>query len=125
MQQRSLPQEEHDTINKDLEIALVKIARTLYDYVNDQDNAKKILAINRLMGSFDSLVADYYNQTGRLHPDLCYELGEWVALKAELLELPSRSADAGVTTQLVEEYRIRSLHIVESLERQLRPASAQ
>lgn len=120
-EQRS--KEHSEAVNEDLEIALVKIARVLYEYVDAQNDAERITRINKLFREFENLAANYYEETGRLHPDLCYDFGEWATLKAEWLALPAerrnQPASEGVTPQFVAEYRSVSLGMIENLEREL------
>src|SRR4051794_569636 len=71
--------------NHDLEVALVRIARALYDFVNSEESYEAIADIDPLIGEFQSRADDYVNSTGYLHPDLGLELREWEMFKRELL----------------------------------------
>jgi hypothetical protein len=78
MQKDNLP-------NIELEIAITRIARTLYDFVSSQEDYEVIKSVDGIMTELQSRANEYVNQTGRLHPDLGLELREWITFKWELL----------------------------------------
>ncbi len=76
--------QEYEPINLDLEIALTKIARALFDYTKSQDDYTELGRLNPIFDSFVDAANDYCNRTNSLHPDLGLELSEWATFKCEL-----------------------------------------
>ncbi|MGH8542056.1 MAG: hypothetical protein ACREX3_00065 [Gammaproteobacteria bacterium] len=117
------PNKEHfSTTNVDLEVSLVKIARVLFEYVDSQEQPHEINRVNLIFKDFDRLVADYHNQTERLHPDLCYDLGEWATLKAEVLAMTKEELslpDQRGLPAMVQTYHDSVHKIIEELEQEL------
>lgn len=109
--------------NIELEIAITKIARALFDFVSSQDDSVIIKSVDRLLGDLQSRANDYNNQTGRLHPDLGFELREWALFKSELLspehEDRVRTGKSSLTPESVEDYGITPEKIISTLEEEL------
>lgn len=104
--------------NVQLEIALVKIARALFDYTDAQNDPKELSVLNKIWGDFESVVGDYHNATGRLHPDLCYDPGEWATLKREALEAVAKKQEVSLPGPL-HVYRESALNTIETSEQDL------
>jgi hypothetical protein len=103
MQKDNLP-------NIELEIAITRIARTLYDF-------------DGIMTELQSRANEYVNQTGRLHPDLGLELREWITFKWELLapdhEERVKEGKSGLTRSFVDDYGKTPEEIISNLEKEL------
>lgn len=111
-------------VNLDLETALVKIAKVIFEYVDSQDDVKEIGRLDEIFNAFSNLVRDYHNQTDRLHPDLCQDFSEWGTLRGERLEAlstPNYTGDIPPATW-VEEYRQLSLEMIKYSEDQIKAA---
>lgn len=106
-----------------MEVALVKIARALFDYINSEENHEAIASIDPLVGEFQGRANDYVNATGYLHPDLGLELREWEMFKRDLLspDYPRRKAEgkSGIDRPFVDNYGKTPENIIKGLEREL------
>jgi len=71
--------------NYSFEVALVRTARALFDYVELENNPEAIKKIFPILASLEKASNDYVNLTNSLHPDLGLELREWATLKSEFL----------------------------------------
>lgn len=106
--------------NLNLEIALVKIARALYEFVSSQESSQAIISVDRLMAELQSRVNNYVNAVGGLHPDLGLELREWATFKAELLapdhDQQVQTGKSGLTPESVAFYGSVTEAIIVGLE---------
>jgi hypothetical protein len=109
--------------NRDLEIALVKIARALFDYTASQEDHDSLGRLDSQFDAFQQTANDYHNRTGGLHPDLGLELTEWAAFKSELLasDHPQRVAagKSGIDRAFVDGYGKTPELIITELEHEL------
>lgn len=107
--------------NRDLEIAFVKIARALFEYVDAQDDVREVGRLGSFFEVFNVVTADYHNQTDRLHPDLCQDFSEWAAFKGEWLEALAKKgakrSDIDSAAGWAKDYREISLEMIEYSER--------
>ena len=101
-----------------LEQALVKIARVLYDYTASQQDAEEMRRLQPIAVELDKLMVHHFDTTGRLHPDVCYELEEWATLKSELQRLSDKQVAAhfAYLPQAVENHQKNAQAILEKLE---------
>lgn len=111
---------QYDPLNSDLEIAITKIARALFDYVKAQDDYTELNRINEVCHMLDSLADDYHNRTGSLHPDLGLELTEWIAFKLSL-HSPNhaqlvKEGKSNVDQEFVDSYAKQPENIIRYLE---------
>lgn len=109
--------EQHGGRNIELEIALVKIARALFDYMDSQNDISEMDRLDPLYETFRELANNYHNQTGGLHPDLGFQLVEWAALKFEAMEGTAKEAPSD---KFVAQYRAIVKDIIEYLEQEVR-----
>jgi hypothetical protein len=117
------PKDQLEPANRDLEIALVKIARTLFDYTESQENFQELSRLDPIFDHFEQTANNYHNHTGRLHPDLGFELAEWTAFKRELLA-PNhaervKEGKSGLTRKFVDAYGKVPRNIIRLLEHDL------
>ena len=99
-----------------LERMLTGIARLLFDFTDSQNDSKQLHKLDQMWQPFEKMTADYHNLTGRLHPDLCYDLGEWFTLKTEYCEAKENNLTPNLPIPL-EVYRNNALKMIESLEK--------
>lgn len=106
--------------NYELELALVRIARALFDFTDSASNHHEISRMDYLSDNFRVLYDEYVNATNRLHPDLSLELLEWISFKHELLSPQHEAQHAAGKTNLdakfVESYGMISQKIIQDLE---------
>lgn len=107
-----------DQVNHELEVAIVRIARALFDYTDSQHSSEKLAQLDPVWKSFERLVANYHNASGRLHPDLCYDPGEWSTLKGEALEAKEQGRFVDLPAPL-DVYRDHVKKMIEGLEKDL------
>lgn len=109
--------------NMELEIAITKIARTLFDFVSSQEDYGIIKSVDGLIAELQSRSNQYVNQTGRLHPDLGFELREWALFKSELLAPDHadrvKEGKSGLTRSFVDNYGKTPEKIISNLEKEL------
>lgn len=109
--------------NHDLEVALVKIARALFDFVDSEESYEAIASIDPLIAKFQSRANDYVNATGYLHPDLGLELREWEMFKRDLLspDHAQRKAEgkSNIDRRFVDNYGKTPKNIIKGLEQEL------
>jgi len=114
--------------NINLELALIKIARALFEYIDSQIEPEQLGRLDPVFNEFCELANDYHNQTGMLHPDLAFNLAEWASLKDDLLTASSeeqkrdtlgKGDNSSVSPEWVAEYRGYALKSIEELESEL------
>ena len=77
---------ENNVFNPGLEIALVKIARVLFNYIKSEDQLQHLLQIRPLFNAWHEELDTYTNRTNSLDTDLGLELNEWLIFKTEFCE---------------------------------------
>lgn len=117
------PDDRFGSANPALEVVLVKIARTLYDYIDVQEDAEAIRDIDPLLGQFQRAANDYVNRTDHLHPDLGLELREWASFKRTLLEQKPNDKSS-IDRPFVDNYGKTPEEIISNLEQELGIQSA-
>jgi len=75
-------------MSRQIEIELVKIARSTYTLISEEKDAQWQQYIKTFTLAFNSLLADYENERGSIDPDLCLNILLFAELKAD------RSAEA-------------------------------
>jgi hypothetical protein len=112
-----------EAVNRDLEVALVRIARVLFDFTKSQDDFNQFARLDPLFDELCRRVDEYHNQTGRLHPDLGLELGEWASFKSELLspdhDKHVAEGKSNIDRAFVDNYGKTPENIIRGLEHEL------
>lgn len=110
----------YDPVNPDMEIAITKMARAIFDYVKSQDDYTELVRITGISDVLGEVSDHYHNRTGSLHPDLGLELTEWIAFKLSLCSPKHdqlvREGKSNIDQAFVDSYAKQPENIIRYLE---------
>lgn len=115
-------------INNDLEIALIKIARAIYEYIGATSSSNQLMKIKGLIRAFQLAANDYHNKTESFHPDIGLELAELadfkeiyltVSLDQQAENARAGKGSSGIDEKLINQTSKEVLALIETIEQKL------